>query len=228
MLDSSAGVARVGRGDLVIFDLDGTLTDSKPGIVRSVRHALTRLGIEPPDLDALAPFVGPPLSDSFRLRYGLDDEGVRRALDYYREYFDERGMYENAVYPGIPELLDALRAAGTRLLVATSKPTFVAVPVLEHFGLLSRFEHVSGGESDLSGAEKNEVIARALKELADVPRDAIVMVGDREHDVFGARANDLPCVAVTYGYAPPGELDLAQPAARAASVADLRRLLLGE
>jgi phosphoglycolate phosphatase len=210
----------------VLFDLDGTLTDPKPGITQSVRYALAKFGIPVADLDSLTPFIGPPLLDSFRRTYGFDEGQARRAVSYYREYFAERGLFENAVYPGIPALLGELRSRGTRLIVATSKPTVYAERILRHFDLSAPFEQVCGSDLDLSRSEKAAIIAEILDQLPGVPRDEIVMVGDREHDVLGARANRVAAIGVTYGYGTVAELEAAEPVALATSVAELAALLL--
>jgi phosphoglycolate phosphatase len=210
---------------LVLFDLDGTLTDPKPGITRCVAFALERFGIAVADPDDLVPFIGPPLADSFARFYGFGDEDCRRAIAAYRERFADVGLYENAVYPGIPEVLDGLRAAGALLAVASSKPTVYVERILAHFGLRDRFAAVAGSTLDLARTAKHEVIAHLRDEHPALPWERAVMVGDREHDVFGARAHGLPAIAVGYGYGPPAELRAAAPIAIAPSVDALARLL---
>jgi phosphoglycolate phosphatase len=222
--DGPVGTAR--HYELILFDLDGTLTDPKPGITQAVAYALARYGITVADLDTLIPFIGPPLHHSFARFYGFDDQQAREAVSYYREYFAEIGLYENAVYPGIPHLLDRLQTAGQRLIVATSKPTVYARRILEHFQLGAYFTQVVGSELDLSRTDKAQIIADILAAYPDVAREAVVMVGDREHDVIGARAHDLDAIGVTYGYGSLAELRAAGASAVAESVAELGSLLV--
>ncbi|GIG38411.1 HAD hydrolase-like protein [Cellulomonas phragmiteti] len=188
---------------LVLLDLDGTLTDSYPGIAASARVAFTALGMPVPDDAALRRFVGPPLADSFPA-FGVPGERVPEAVAAYRGYFREAGMWENSVYAGIPEQLVELRAAGVRLAVATSKPEVFAGPICERFGLAAHLEGVFGAPLDHVPSSKATVVAAALDALR--PGGAVLMVGDREHDVHGARAHGVDCLGVAWGYAQPGEL----------------------
>jgi phosphoglycolate phosphatase len=188
---------------LVLLDLDGTLTDSYPGIAASARVAFTTLGLPVPDDTALRRFVGPPLADSFPL-FGVADDRVADAIAAYRGYFRDAGMWENSVYAGIPEQLAALRDAGVRLAVATSKPEVFAAPICERFGLAPFLDGVFGAPLDHVASSKATVVAAALDALR--PAGAVLMVGDREHDVHGARANGVDCLGVAWGYAQPGEL----------------------
>lgn len=209
---------------VVLFDLDGTLTDPYEGIARSVHYALERLGHPLPDERFMRSVIGPPLRDSFVHLLGeeLADEGVR----IYRERYTTIGLYENTVFPGIPELLADLHAAGCRLFVATSKliePTHI---ILEHFGLTQYFTGVSGATLDGRIARKADVIAALLPHIG-ADRERAVMVGDTPYDVYGARSHGLPCIAVEYGFGELEALHAAEPLTRAATVTELRRLLLG-
>ena len=208
----------------VLFDLDGTLTDSAPGIVNSVRYALERLGLPPQAPEKLRRFVGPPLYESLREGCGLEGAEFWRAVDLFREYYNDRGWLENAPYPGIPELLRDLRAAGKTLLVATSKPDPMARRVLEHFDLTRWFHRIVGGSLNEEHCQKAEVIRQALTECQWTP--PAVMVGDRRNDCRGAAENGLPAIGVLYGYGDRQELEAAGAAAIAPTVADLRALLL--
>lgn len=210
----------------LLFDLDGTLTDPGEGITNSVAHALRRSGLEPPAREALYPFIGPPLMDSFRRFYGFSDEQARRAVECYREYYRDRGIFENRLYSGIPELLAALRQAGCRLVLATSKPEAFAVQILEHFGIVEDFFLMAGAAMDESRTRKDEVIAYALRRAGAAPEQCR-MIGDREYDVLGAKAHGIPAIGVLYGYGSREELEHAGAAAIAASVQELRALLLG-
>ncbi len=216
------------RYNVILFDLDGTLTDSKPGITRSVQHALAGMGIDVPDAEALTPFVGPPLAESFARYYGFDADQSRQAITIYRERFASIGLYENAIYPGVPELLADLRLSGATLAIASSKPMVYVERILAHFGLAERFLAVAGSNLDGTRIAKQEVIAHALSLLPGIDRTRAIMVGDREHDVHGAREHGIETVAVRYGYALPGELIAAAPLAIADSVDHLHSMLLAE
>lgn len=187
----------------LLFDLDGTLTDPKIGITKSVAHALRAYGIEVDDLDTLTPFIGPPLSDSFEEFYGFSHEQAVEAVEKYREYFSVTGLFENRVYDGIPETLAALRARGYHLFVATSKPTFFARQILDHFALTQFFDDIVGSELDGSRVKKADVIRWCMEKNALT--DA-VMIGDRSYDIRGAAACGLSAVGVTFGYGSEDEL----------------------
>lgn len=210
----------------ILFDLDGTLTDPKVGITRSVQIALARFGIEIADRDALLPYIGPPLIGSFMRLHGLSHDDARRAVDYYREHFATIGLYENELYPGIDPLLGALHARGCALVLATSKPTVFAERILDHFGLSRYFDLVVGSNLDHTRVEKTEVIAHVLAEQRGLEPARAVMVGDREHDVIGARNNGLPAIGVAYGYGTADELHAAGAFAVAHTVNELAGLLL--
>lgn len=210
--------------DTILFDLDGTLTDPQLGITRSVAYALAKFGITVPDRAALIPFIGPPLHESFARVYGFDRAQAFQAVAYYREYFTDTGLYENAVYPGIPALLADLTAHGRRLVLATSKPTVYATRILEHFHLAHYFTAIAGSNLDGTRTAKADVIAHARSLLATPPTRA-VMVGDREHDIIGAQANGLDTIAVLFGYGTLNEITAAQPTQTAATVAELATLL---
>ena len=192
---------------VILFDLDGTLTDPRVGITRAVQHALRAYGIEEPDPDTLCPFIGPPLTDSFKEFYGFSDQDAREAIPVFHEYFIERGMFENQVYEGMEEMLSRLLRAGYRLAVATSKPEPFAIQILEHFQLLSYFELVGGADMEEIRVRKGDVIAYTLERLGVDPKTApVIMVGDRKHDVIGAAEQGIPCVGVLYGYGSREEL----------------------
>lgn len=203
---------------LALLDLDGTLTDSYPGIAASARVAFRALDLPVPDDVALRRFVGPPLPASFAL-FDVAPARVADAVAAYRGYFRERGMWENRVYDGVPEQLAALRAAGVRLAVATSKPEVFAGPICERFGLTPYLEGVFGAPLDDVPSTKADVIAAALAALE--PAGPVVMVGDREHDAHGAAAHGLPCLGVAWGYAQERELEDAGVVGTVRDVADL-------
>jgi phosphoglycolate phosphatase len=213
------------RFDAVLFDLDGTLTDPAEGITNSVAYALERFGIHVEDHTTLLPFIGPPLKESFMRFYGLSDADGERAVEIYREYFKPKGMFENQVYPGVPEMLERLKNAGLRLCIASSKPEVFVRQILEHFDLAKYFDAVCGSELDGRRTDKAEVIAETLRRC---PAERPVMVGDRRHDVDGAKKNDLPCAGVLFGYGGREELTLAGADFLAADVAELTEWLVKE
>ena len=209
---------------LVIFDLDGTLTDSAQGIVASFRHALTSIGAEVPDGDLAGRIVGPPMHQT-RAGLGLG-ERADEAIAAYRADYTSRGWSMNSVYDGVPELLTDLRAARVRLAVATSKVEDTARRILEHFGLAENFEVIAGAAADGTRATKSEVLDRALAQLHPLP-ERVVMVGDRAHDVEGAAEHGIATVVVGWGY---GAADFTQqiavePSAHVATMARLREVL---
>jgi len=214
---------RVVHPDAVLFDLDGTLTESGPGIIRSLAYAFDAVGVAPLDEAILRRFVGPPLLESFRDIAGLDPAVADEALIAYRRYFVDKGMFENSVYPGITALLRALTDAGRRLAVATSKPLLYARPIIEHFALGEYFEVVCGPDFDGAGAVKTTVVAEAMAALEIKPADHVVLVGDRSHDVIGAHENRIACVGVLWGYGSRAELSAAD--FLAADVEELASLL---
>lgn len=192
---------------VILFDLDGTLTDSAEGIVNSVVYALERKGIPCADKQALRRFVGPPLLDSFRAYCGISEAEAREMVRLFREYFTETGIYENAVYEGVPAMLASLRAAGATLAVATSKPQAFAEQILRRFDLAPYFAVIAGASMD--GTTKPAVIRQALECLGVPPSEDVLMVGDREHDVLGAKEVGIASLGVLYGYGDEDELRMA-------------------
>lgn len=208
--------------ETIYFDLDGTLTDSGPGIMNAVAYALAAMGRPVPSRASMRRFIGPPLSYSFQAYEGMSPEDARRAVELYRVYYNDRGKFENTPYPGIDRLLEALRAKGKRLYVATSKPEGLSVEILEHFGLAGYFERIAGSTLDDSRSTKIQVLRYAIGMGG---RERAVMVGDRHLDVEGARENGLPCVGVVYGYGSRQELQEAGALALADTVEDLLHIL---
>ena len=213
----------------ILFDLDGTLTDPKPGITGCVQYALHEMGIEEPDLDKLEVFIGPPLAESFMEFYGMERRLADRAVEKYRERFAVTGIYENELYPGMKEMLAALKEAGCRLAVASSKPEPFVKRILEHFEIARYFDVAVGSGLDGSLAQKEDVVREALRRLGEkAGMPDTVMVGDRKYDVTGARALGLRCIGVSFGYAQPGELEEAGAWRIADDVEELGRILLEE
>nr|WP_307810574.1 HAD hydrolase-like protein [Tomitella biformata] len=189
---------------IVLFDLDGTLTDSAAGVVAGFQHALAAVGAPLPDGDLTSLLVGPPMVDSFA-RQGLDAVQIEDGLAHYSEYYDATGWAENSVYPGVAEMLDALAGQGLRLAVTTSKNELRAVRILEHFGLAHHFEFIAGASDDGARRAKSDVIARALAKLDADPADVLLLAGDREHDVSGGKDHGVPTAFVSWGYGAAGE-----------------------
>lgn len=213
--------------DYLLFDLDGTLTDPKEGITKAVQYALKHYGIQVDDLNSLCPFIGPPLKDSFQKYYDFPEAQAKEAIQVYREYFSVKGWSQNKVFPGIPEMLGELKAAGKKLYLATSKPEVFAKQILEHFGLTSYFEFIGGADLEETRVRKGDVIGYVLENcgLFD-KKEKILMVGDREHDVLGAREQGIECVGVLFGYGDRAEMEACHAAYIAESINELRKMLL--
>jgi len=212
--------------DILFFDLDGTLTDPGLGITNAVMYSLEKYGMEVPPREALYKFIGPPLTWSYQTYFGFSEEKSVEAVKFYREHYSVIGLFENEVYPGIPELLEKLRAADKTLCVATSKPEKFAVQILEHFGMAEYFHHICGATFDGKVGTKHEVIEYALSRCGDPDRARVLMIGDREHDILGAKASGLGSLGVLYGYGDRAEHEAAGADAIAQSVAELEKLLL--
>lgn len=212
----------------ILFDLDGTLTDPKEGITSSVAYALESYGIRVDDKDSLIPFIGPPLIDSFQRFYGFDHGQALEAVEKYREYFSVKGIFQNAVYGGVPKMLAALKEEGACLILATSKPEKYAEQIAAHFGLNKYLDRICGATMDESRNKKGDVIAYALETVGATDKSGAVMVGDRLHDIEGAKANGLSSIGVLYGYGSKEELTKAGADALAESPEELLEILKGE
>ena len=209
----------------LLFDLDGTLTDPKEGITKSVQYALNAFGIQAEDRETLCRFIGPPLKDSFMEFYGFTEEEAIKGVASYLEYFREKGMLDNKVYDGVQQLLKSLVQRGKKLYVASSKPEVFVRKILEHFELDSYFVFAGGGDLEGTRDKKADVIRYVLKEcqLADLSK--IVMIGDRKHDILGAKEVGFDSVGVVYGYGSRQELEEAGADWIAESIFDLQNLL---
>lgn len=192
--------------DIVLFDLDGTLTDPGEGITNSVAYALKKYGIEVSDKSELYKFIGPPLKDSFMKYYDFNEDKAEEAIAFYREYFRDKGIFENRVYEGVEDLLRQLHTDGKKIVLATSKPEEFAVRILEYFDLKKYFSVVAGASMDSSRSKKGDVIAYAISLCDGFNKDTAVMIGDREHDIIGAKENGLKSIGVLYGYGSEEEL----------------------
>lgn len=217
-----------------LFDLDGTLTDPKEGITRSVQHALKYFGIEEPDLDQLEPFIGPPLKDSFMEFYHMSEKQALKAVEVYRERFAPIGVLENEMIPGTGRMLSRAREKGIHLAVASSKPLIFVRQILRHFEIEKYFEVIVGSELDGTRGTKEEVVKEALRELGILqmePEDRkrrCAMVGDRKFDINGAKAYGLTAIGVSFGYAAKGELEAAGADMVLDTMEQLERMLVGD
>ncbi len=213
----------------VLLDLDGTLSHSEPGIVRSLQWACELEGFPIPTEEEVRSVIGPPFEVGLP-SIGIPDDALSRVINKYRERYEEIGLFENTVYDGIVDMLDALAAHGLSLSVATAKPERTALRVIEHFGLTKRFEVIVGASYTPERRAKAQVITHALGLLgipSGYPRmaDEVIMVGDRDHDVLGALQNGIPCIGVNWGYGSPEELLTSGAVAMADSPADVVELV---
>lgn len=190
----------------VLFDLDGTLTDSKKGITKSVQYSLKKYNIAIENLDILEKFIGPPLKDSFIKYYNFNESQALQAIEYYREYFKKYGIFENRVYENVEVLLVKLKQSGVNLIIATSKPTVFAKRILKHFNLYEYFQNIVGSNLDGTRGKKGEVIKYIIDEYNIGNPEEVVMIGDRKHDIIGARENNIDSIGVSYGYGSLEEL----------------------
>lgn len=205
----------------ILFDLDGTLTDPGRGITNSVAYALNKFGITIADKTELYKFIGPPLTDSFEKYYGFSSEDAVTAVEYYREYFKPKGIYENEIYEGVPELLKTLKENGKTVILATSKPEIFAKEILKYFGIDVYFDFVAGATLDKTRTKKGDVIAYALNSLCITDKGKCLMVGDREQDINGAKQNGIDSLGVLYGYGDMQELTNAKSTYIAKTVTDI-------
>lgn len=195
----------------MIFDLDGTLTDPKVGITEAIKFALNKMGEPIPDMAVLVDFIGPPLFDSFIEKCGLSPAQAMKAVDYYREYYSEKGLYENHPYPGIEAALEALKQENVRMYVATSKPEVYARKILTYFGLNHYFDCIAGATLDGSITKKEEVLDYLSEKCQLGELDSVLMIGDRKFDIEGARHAGFDAAAVLYGYGSREELEAHSP-----------------
>lgn len=195
----------------ILFDLDGTLTDPREGITKSVQYALAKMGIEEPDLKKLEPFIGPPLVDSFQEFYGFSLEDAKKATSFYREYFTVKGLYENELFDGVPQMLQSLKENGQVVAIASSKPEPFVQRILDNFEISRYFDYVCGSTLDETRTKKEEVIEELLRRmnLSEEEKKQMLMVGDRRHDVEGAACFGIPCLGLSLGFAAEGELEKA-------------------
>ena len=194
----------------ILFDLDGTLTDPKVGLTKSIQHALKSFDINVENPDDLVKFIGPAIRPAFKQFYGFDDAGAEKAVEKFRERFLTKGIYENVMYDGVDIMLQKLKDAGKTLIIATSKPTIQAKTVLSYFNLDKYFTYVSGSEMNGDRSEKNEVMQYAIEQNNITDLSCCIMVGDRKHDIIGAKTVGMKSVGVLYGYGGYDELSKAE------------------
>lgn len=192
----------------ILFDLDGTITESAPGILASVEYALKKMGIDVPDRSVLRRFIGPPLMESFQKQIGMTEKQSEEAISCYREYYAEKGIFEGALLDGIQECLKKLKTHQKTVALATSKPELYARKVVEHFGVAQYFDVICGATMDESLVEKPDIIRNALKSLniSEEDRSKVLMIGDRKYDIYGAQINQIASMGVLYGYGDREEL----------------------
>lgn len=193
--------------ELILFDLDGTLTDSGKGIINSVEYALNKYSIGVKDKTTLKKFIGPPLAESFMKYYGFTADEATDVIECYREYYRTKGIFENEVYPKIEEMLKTLTQNGKKVALATSKPEIFAKQILDYFNLSQYFSFIGGSFLNGQRTDKAQVISYVLENFKDIPKDRTVMVGDREHDILGAQKNEIDSIGVLFGYGSRKELE---------------------
>ena len=193
--------------NVFLFDLDGTITDSAPGIMNSIRYALDKMGEPIPEEAVLRKFIGPPLWQSFEDFCGLSKERAKYAVECYREYYKDKGIFENSLYPGVEEFFREIKGSGKEVYLATSKPTVFANRILEYFDILKYFDGVVGSNLDGSMTDKAEIIGEVLKMTPEKDLGLIIMYGDRNYDVIGAHKNGIACVGVLFGFGSRKELE---------------------
>jgi phosphoglycolate phosphatase len=206
----------------ILFDLDGTLTDPQEGIINSIQYALNRFGLKKEDHE-LIQYIGPPLHHSFREIFGTEEKAFK-AIEVYREYYSEKGIFENLVYPGMLELLNDLAIKNKILFVATSKPTIYAEKIVKHYHLAHHFKAVIGSNLDGSHTDKKEIIQTILDIIPEADRKKILMIGDRKFDIIGAKYHGIDCAAVTFGYGTIDELQKEEPAYIINTIEELGKL----
>ncbi|WP_315079334.1 HAD family hydrolase [uncultured Clostridium sp.] len=208
--------------DYIFMDLDGTITDPMIGITKSIQYSLKHFGINVEDISTLTKFIGPPLKDTFNLYYGFNEKQTVEAIEKFRERFASVGLFENNVYEGMEEFLKLLKDSGKTLMVATSKPKFFAEQILDHFGLAKYFTFIGGSNMDETRSKKSEVIEYVLLENNITDLSNVVMIGDREHDIIGAKEFNIDSIGVLYGY---GNCDELKEAGATYIAKDLKELL---
>lgn len=210
---------------IILFDLDGTLTDSSQGIINAIVYALKKMSVNDYDMSLLKKFLGPPLHESFEKFFHFDKKKSLQAVEYYREYFSTKGLFENEVYCGITDLLKTLKENGNALILATSKPQPFTDRIMQHFDLVKYFDFIAGSNMDTTRSKKAEVIEYAITECNIKDKSSVVMVGDRAEDMIGAQTVGIDSIGVEYGYGTFDELKNAGATYIAKTVEELKSLL---
>lgn len=211
--------------EYVFFDLDGTLTDSGEGIINAAVYALEKYNIEVNDRSELRKFIGPPLQDSFSTNYGFSEDEIEDVIKTFREYYSEKGIFENTIYENIQTVLFELKNRGKKLVVATSKPEVFTKKVLDHFNISSYFDYVSGATLNNEKIQKVDIIRDAICKLGITDKSKVVMIGDRKLDVLGAKENGIDSIGVLWGYGDLLELEKVGPTYIAEKVLDLLEII---
>ncbi len=211
--------------DTIIFDLDGTLSESAEGITKSVQYMLEKFGIIEPDLKKLECFIGPPINVSLKNLYGFDDDKAWRGVAYYRERFLEKGIYENHPYDGIEDMLKELKSAGKTLAIATAKPQPQTDDIIKRYGYNKYFDVVKGPDASSKSHTKADIV-REVIEILNCDKSRTIMVGDKSHDIEGAKANEIKSLGVLYGYGSRQELEQSGADFIVETVKELKEFLL--
>lgn len=211
----------------ILFDLDGTLTNPRLGISNSLKYALQQMQIDGYSNEILERFVGPPLQDGFKNLFGLNERNTNLAVEHFRTYFGEKGLYENEPYPGIIELLEELHLSGKRVYVVTSKLEKYAKMIIRHFEFDRYIDDLQGAEATGKHSGKGRLIAELMERNRILPSSSVVMIGDTNYDLIGAKENEISCIAVGYGFGTPESLSACNPDYLVESVDELAELVLG-
>jgi len=208
----------------ILFDLDGTLTDPYLGITNAVKYSLRKFGIEENNENTLRALIGPPLETSFMEFYQFDINKTKTAIGYYREYFSEKGIYENKLYPGIEDVLAKIKDRNKTIILATSKPAIFASKILKYFNIDKYFYDMTGSNLDGTLGEKDEII-KFIIEKHDLKPETTIMIGDRKYDISGAHKNNIHSIAVMYGYGSKEELEQSNPTYFCENVPDILEII---
>jgi phosphoglycolate phosphatase len=216
----------VSQYQYLLFDLDGTLTDPKIGIINSIQYALGKMGLPPANPKKLELFLGPPIQDSFHNIFGFDDQKTWQAISYYREYFEKKGIFENKTMQGIVDLLQKLSQEKKNMYVVTSKPTYYAEQIIKYFHLDTHFIKIIGANLDGTKSHKEELILEVLKLHQKENKQYFVMIGDRKYDIYAAQRMHIDSIGVVFGYGSQEEIKKAKPTFIVNSIDSLKKLLL--
>ncbi len=210
----------------ILFDLDGTVSDSQNGILNSIRYCLSHYGINSPDPAFLKKFIGPPLVQSLIEYYAFEPAEARRAVDIYHKYFSNKGIFQNTLFPGIQQVLETLYQKEKTIILATSQPTYLAEKITEYLNIKTYFTDIIGSNADGTRMDKREILQHIFDLHTEIPRKSFIMIGDRMHDILGARHHGIDSVWVNYGYGDDEEKQSSKPTYAIEKVEDLYNLLI--